>query len=138
MIRRPPRSTLFPYTTLFRSGPTVSAGVTFNGRNASIDFVHLRGEDISVFDGSIPPVDVSARGEIGFADLDDVKIKLSPSVPILASPSALAADDCVNSIEFYPLSLPKIPSRPIQEIGFSGSLSTRFFTISFPSPNHID
>src|SRR2546430_6321217 len=23
MIRRPPRSTLFPYTTLFRSGPTV-------------------------------------------------------------------------------------------------------------------
>src|SRR5687768_17695256 len=26
MIRRPPRSTLFPYTTLFRSGP--SAGAT--------------------------------------------------------------------------------------------------------------
>src|SRR3712207_7861991 len=25
MIRRPPRSTLFPYTTLFRSRPTVSA-----------------------------------------------------------------------------------------------------------------
>src|SRR5258708_22975941 len=24
MIRRPPRSTLFPYTTLFRSGPLVS------------------------------------------------------------------------------------------------------------------
>src|SRR2546426_4075117 len=25
MIRRPPRSTLFPYTTLFRSGPGASA-----------------------------------------------------------------------------------------------------------------
>src|SRR3712207_8901900 len=25
MIRRPPRSTLFPYTTLFRSGPIVGA-----------------------------------------------------------------------------------------------------------------
>src|SRR5260370_16322849 len=25
MIRRPPRSTLFPYTTLFRSGPIVKA-----------------------------------------------------------------------------------------------------------------
>src|SRR5690625_6865520 len=25
MIRRPPRSTLFPYTTLFRSGPHVSS-----------------------------------------------------------------------------------------------------------------
>src|SRR5258708_13464290 len=24
MIRRPPRSTLFPYTTLFRSGPTMA------------------------------------------------------------------------------------------------------------------
>src|SRR2546430_6020021 len=27
MIRRPPRSTLFPYTTLFRSGPGAAAGV---------------------------------------------------------------------------------------------------------------
>src|SRR5260221_10780469 len=26
MIRRPPRSTLFPYTTLFRSGPASRAG----------------------------------------------------------------------------------------------------------------
>src|SRR5256885_5399664 len=26
MIRRPPRSTLFPYTTLFRSWPVVDAG----------------------------------------------------------------------------------------------------------------
>src|SRR3712207_9488453 len=26
MIRRPPRSTLFPYTTLFRSGARISAG----------------------------------------------------------------------------------------------------------------
>src|SRR2546425_4588114 len=28
MIRRPPRSTLFPYTTLFRSASTVGAGRT--------------------------------------------------------------------------------------------------------------
>src|SRR5690606_40866913 len=26
MLRRPPRSTLFPYTTLFRSGPVAGAG----------------------------------------------------------------------------------------------------------------
>src|SRR2546429_9977834 len=31
MIRRPPRSTLFPYTTLFRSGPS-PANVTSTGR----------------------------------------------------------------------------------------------------------
>src|SRR2546429_6653766 len=33
MIRRPPRSTLFPYTTLFRSSAdTSSCGTTFHGR----------------------------------------------------------------------------------------------------------
>src|SRR5574341_404780 len=30
MIRRPPRSTLFPYTTLFRSGRTYTASVDLN------------------------------------------------------------------------------------------------------------
>src|SRR5947209_15148122 len=29
MIRRPPRSTLFPYTTLFRSGSAAAAGMSF-------------------------------------------------------------------------------------------------------------
>src|SRR3712207_7816354 len=31
MIRRPPRSTLFPYTTLFRSAPRVRAVVNYFG-----------------------------------------------------------------------------------------------------------
>src|SRR5690242_21520427 len=31
MIRRPPRSTLFPYTTLFRSIPTSNGGTLFGG-----------------------------------------------------------------------------------------------------------
>src|SRR3712207_8873555 len=34
MIRRPPRSTLFPYTTLFRSG-TLSHGTLISDREAS-------------------------------------------------------------------------------------------------------
>src|SRR2546422_4340381 len=35
MIRRPPRSTLFPYTTLFRSlQPTCSPRIPFNLRNS--------------------------------------------------------------------------------------------------------
>src|SRR5258708_29702222 len=35
MIRRPPRSTLFPYTTLFRSLDTdATATVTFSGKSA--------------------------------------------------------------------------------------------------------
>src|SRR3712207_6914892 len=32
MIRRPPRSTLFPYTTLFRSTVHVSSDYVFDGR----------------------------------------------------------------------------------------------------------
>src|SRR5260370_21079023 len=32
MIRRPPRSTLFPYTTLFRSRPATAAGAAQPGR----------------------------------------------------------------------------------------------------------
>src|SRR5256885_6738860 len=46
MIRRPPRSTLFPYTTLFRSGnpasrvPLRSAGGGYHRRRSRID---LRG-----------------------------------------------------------------------------------------------
>src|SRR2546421_4315168 len=37
MIRRPPRSTLFPYTTLFRSLATASAFSPQNSRQAAID-----------------------------------------------------------------------------------------------------
>src|SRR5690348_18207677 len=41
MLRRPPRSTLFPYTTLFRShgekSPTVSSDVTLQYRGAFLD-----------------------------------------------------------------------------------------------------
>src|SRR2546427_7958500 len=32
MIRRPPRSTLFPYTTLFRSDQRLTFGLTFDPR----------------------------------------------------------------------------------------------------------
>src|SRR5438270_8841485 len=32
MLRRPPRSTLFPYTTLFRSGVILRGGVAFRER----------------------------------------------------------------------------------------------------------
>src|SRR3712207_7221323 len=41
MIRRPPRSTLFPYTTLFRSGPLADHAVGLAGEpELEIDF-HL-------------------------------------------------------------------------------------------------
>src|SRR5690242_21309940 len=39
MIRRPPRSTLFPYTTLFRSGNPPTAGRNFSRRACA--FLHV-------------------------------------------------------------------------------------------------
>src|SRR2546430_11515137 len=43
MIRRPPRSTLFPYTTLFRSGvdPTPDPEMTQDAVDATTAFVQL-------------------------------------------------------------------------------------------------
>src|SRR5260370_1587878 len=43
MIRRPPRSTLFPYTTLFRSNPACSRRLGVLFRPLDIDFVAVYG-----------------------------------------------------------------------------------------------
>src|SRR3712207_8181983 len=40
MIRRPPRSTLFPYTTLFRSGTVLDDLTRVHHRNAVAGFGH--------------------------------------------------------------------------------------------------
>src|SRR2546429_2520997 len=52
MIRRPPRSTLFPYTTLFRSG-SGGAGNTFTGNPNFVSFY---------CDGSRTPPEAKASG----------------------------------------------------------------------------
>src|SRR2546427_4451989 len=47
MIRRPPRSTLFPYTTLFRSGPerlAAEAGGGVHRRSAGVRFAGAQGD----------------------------------------------------------------------------------------------
>src|SRR5690554_7295927 len=48
MIRRPPRSTLFPYTTLFRSGVLVDVSASY--RSAIIETARHFGVEISVED----------------------------------------------------------------------------------------
>src|SRR3712207_7038087 len=55
MIRRPPRSTLFPYTTLFRSRPVTAStfGLLLSGGLAE--------RHLLVADGEEPVVRVSAR-----------------------------------------------------------------------------
>src|SRR3712207_8543355 len=66
MIRRPPRSTLFPYTTLFRSEVAPSAWVAPGAH--VIGSVHL-GEESSVWYGAVlrgdtEPIRVGARTNI--------------------------------------------------------------------------
>ena len=47
MIRRPPRSTLFPYTTLFRSGCELAEFLTKRGRKVTIvDTAETLGEEM--------------------------------------------------------------------------------------------
>src|SRR3712207_8053750 len=65
MIRRPPRSTLFPYTTLFRSSQMAAGWLR-----------HLGGDDVEVRSaGSVPgdqvnPAAVAAMAEVGI-DISD-------------------------------------------------------------------
>src|SRR2546425_4456450 len=48
MIRRPPRSTLFPYTTLFRSQVHVAQAIGLHGRAAHEGRVDRHGAEIRV------------------------------------------------------------------------------------------
>lgn len=123
----------------FLRGPVASASVTFKGRNATIDFVHLREPLVVVADELVPSLDVSARGEIDFVNLDNFQLKIFPAGMVLASPPALAAGACINSIAFIPAGLSSaLPSRQIQEFGLGGSVFTRSFTVTLPSPNGVD
>src|SRR5687767_15258514 len=42
MFRRPPSSTLFPYTTLFRSGAALSRSLEFSAREKGVQFMLFR------------------------------------------------------------------------------------------------
>src|SRR5256885_12970371 len=48
MIQRPPRSTLFPYTTLFRSTLTIGGGITVRGQNGQIGYSPCWGGPVNV------------------------------------------------------------------------------------------
>ena len=122
----------------FLRGSTVSAGVTFKGRSAIIDFIHLRDPRVVIADALVPSLDVSARGEIDFGNMDNIQLRIFPAAMILASSHALAVGDCVNGVEFYAGATGILPTRQIQELGLGGSVSARSFTISLPSPNSVE
>src|SRR2546422_10535992 len=69
MIRRPPRSTLFPYTTLFRSGDRQS--YQMQGTNADEAMKEIRldadeGADILLVKPALPCLDLIRRAKAEF------------------------------------------------------------------------
>jgi len=66
MIRRPPRSTLFPYTTLFRSGVTAteSADDTSGGQTPTVEVPSA--PEFSIAGGSFSPNPAGAGNQIYF------------------------------------------------------------------------
>src|SRR5690554_7522435 len=47
MLRRPPRSTLFPYTTLFRSHASLAAGVGHPHHQGALDVLAAAGDGVA-------------------------------------------------------------------------------------------
>ena len=75
MIRRPPRSTLFPYTTLFRSIEIIGRGILRNGYKILKD-----GKEIGVISsGAFSP---TLKKSIGLAFVEQKCSKLGTSIQV--------------------------------------------------------
>src|SRR3712207_8538154 len=81
MIRRPPRSTLFPYTTLFRSGPDYG-GLVRSDESRGVEVVAVR---TVIGDLSAPP-----------ADTHDVWLRLHLLSSRLVTPRSINMDGVLD------------------------------------------
>src|SRR2546427_12938627 len=92
MIRRPPRSTLFPYTTLFRSAMNFFVGLDWASQAHAVCVLDATGQ--VRWQGSVPP---SAEG---LAELRRQLARFGPpaSIPIaLERPSGLVVDTLLDA-----------------------------------------
>src|SRR5258708_11928677 len=82
MIRRPPRSTLFPYTTLFRSILALQGVLNIHRRQ--IVRLHLDGIEVDV-DLALPPAqDGHLSDAVDVLDLDRKSTRLNSSHQIIS------------------------------------------------------
>src|SRR5258708_19605186 len=93
MIRRPPRSTLFPYTTLFRSIMLLSGspydfmiGEDDNGRKMTACRLPTPSDDVSGFYAMVTCVPVLVLLAIGLVRLDRKSTRLNSSHQIISYP----------------------------------------------------
>src|SRR5258705_9055279 len=76
MIRRPPRSTLFPYTTLFRSSPMPSASPSaWSGLNMAgqLSGLHGNGTGADISENPSPSLSVQRRSEEHTSELQSLR-----------------------------------------------------------------
>src|SRR3712207_9587480 len=83
MIRRPPRSTLFPYTTLFRSTPLVSPAL-FRNRTSNLGLVTQTVQWL-VMQGSFFVISVFLQQERGYSAVQTGLMLVPATVGILLS-----------------------------------------------------
>src|SRR3712207_1583335 len=111
MIRRPPRSTLFPYTTLFRSTETVvithlqEVHYTHNETTVSIDASHsiwVSGDAQAIFgdvDGDVTQIDNEGgivAGDDNHGDVDNSDHSVNDSGNVTDSGNVNVEDSNVN------------------------------------------
>src|SRR2546425_5649284 len=82
MIRRPPRSTLFPYTTLFRSGDSIDVIVSSVGRDLFPRMIDLLGHGGRlVFFGAPRGYTLTFLGKPGVAPVAAMYARVGPRPP---------------------------------------------------------
>src|SRR5258708_29318412 len=86
MIRRPPRSTLFPYTTLFRSEPIVAAVVPAAGEHVGglFGIVAIAVKHRLRADAQLADAAVGQREALLVDDLDRKSTRLNSSHQIIS------------------------------------------------------
>src|SRR3712207_6989785 len=97
MIRRPPRSTLFPYTTLFRSREKfLAADIGITGANFGVaetgTIATITNEGNARLVTSVPPVHVVVMGDRKSTRLNSSHANISYAVFCLKKKNKLTAD----------------------------------------------
>src|SRR3712207_4683858 len=108
MIRRPPRSTLFPYTTLFRSDPTIMSLETGTR--------HRTAERVSKQTGALV-VAISQRRDVVSLYLDGAKYVLEDIPGVLAK-----ANQALATLEKYRSRLEQVSTR-LTALEFEGGVT---------------
>src|SRR2546430_4526910 len=78
MIRRPPRSTLFPYTTLFRSGIAAAVGALVAQRH-HLERFRVAESDLPVGANVAAPVALHQHAVVEFQDRKSTRLNSSHS-----------------------------------------------------------